>query len=83
MITQEEIRNLKKYAFMKSNFLLDIKETIEGKFCIRPIRWSASYSNGKLIEGKYLASFHTKEEARNALVEICNYSMGMAIELSL
>lgn len=70
------------YKFSESSLLLNICETIDGKFCIRPIRWSASYSNGKMINGEYLEIHNTKEKAINRLVENYGYSRDLAISLS-
>ncbi|SHJ64816.1 hypothetical protein SAMN05444401_3566 [Clostridium amylolyticum] len=83
MLKNEELVNLKKYSFGKSNLLLEIGEDIENKFYIRPIRWSGSYKDGKLTKGKCLARFNTKKEAVDALINICGYSKGLAMRLSL
>jgi hypothetical protein len=82
LLTKEELQNLKKYSFVESNLLLEVGEDIEGRFYIRPIRWSGSYSKGKLAEGKCLATFATREEAEDALINICGYSKGLATDLS-
>ncbi|AOZ88146.1 hypothetical protein BK049_05155 [Bacillus xiamenensis] len=76
MLTKMELRNLKKYSWINSDMVLQIGEDIEGKFYIRPIRWSGTYSSGKLKEGKCIARFDTREDAEYALINICGYSKG-------
>lgn len=78
-LNKKEQDNLKRYAFNKSDMLLHINETIDEKFCIRPVRWSALFSNGKLVKGNYLAKFDTKEQAVDALVKYCGYSKAFAL----
>lgn len=82
-LSKKEERNLRKYAFNKSGMLLRVDETADGKFCIRPIRWSAGFSKGKLVEGNFLALFDTKDEAIDAMVEFCGYSRKFALSLML
>lgn len=81
-LTDEEIKNLKRYAFNKTDLMLSVNEMIDGNFCIKPIRWSVGYTKGKMSEGKYIALFNTKENAIDALVRFCDYSMGLALILS-
>lgn len=52
---------------------------MDEKYCIRPVRWSAHFSNGKLAKGNYLAKFDTKEQAVDALVKYCGYSKAFAL----
>lgn len=82
MLSKKEQSNLQKYSQKNSDLLLHVAETVNGDFCIRPIRWSASYSGGKLKDGKYLAKFQTKEEAVDALVTYCGYTRNFAVSLS-
>lgn len=82
MLSKKEQSNLQKYSFKKSDLLLHVVETVDGEFCIRPIRWSASYSGGKLKDGKCLAKFQKKEEAVDALVTYCGYTRNFAVSLS-
>ncbi|MBI6874923.1 hypothetical protein [Clostridium aciditolerans] len=83
MLNKKELQTLRKYSFGKSDLLLKVGEDAEGKFYIRPIRWSAGYNKyGKLKEGECLAKFDTKQEAVDALINICGYSKGLAEQLS-
>jgi hypothetical protein len=82
MLTKTELKNLKKYSRTNSDMVLQIGEDINGKFYIRPIRWSGGYVAGKLAEGKCLARFETRNEAENALQNVCGYSEKFTKQLS-
>ncbi|WP_040191023.1 hypothetical protein [Clostridium culturomicium] len=82
MLSGREMQKLKKYSFGKSDLLLKIGEDIKGQFYIRPIRWSGSYKGDKLKEGECLARFDTREDAEDALINICGYSKKYVASLS-
>lgn len=83
MLSKREISNLKKYSFSNFGRLVAIYETVEGKFNICPIRSPRHHRGDKMISCERLvAQFDTRDEAEDALINICGYSKGMTKQLS-